>query len=97
LIPNASRRFCSRPPTLPTPTIPTDEGDFRSLDDLVQQADVITFHTPLYKEGQYKTLHLADDQRLIRQMQGFILPFFIQRGMEGDDISLLDQIVEGGG
>lgn len=34
-----------------------DEGDFRPLDELVQEADILTFHTPLYKEGQYKTLH----------------------------------------
>ena len=28
-------------------------------------------------------------------MQGFILPFFIQRRMEGDDIGFLDQRLEG--
>ena len=37
-----------------------DEGDFRSLDELVQRADILTFHTPLFKDGPYKTLHLAD-------------------------------------
>ena len=30
------------------------------------EADVITFHTPLYKEGQYKTLHLADEALISR-------------------------------
>lgn len=34
-----------------------DEGDFRTLDELVDECDVITFHTPLFKEGPYKTLH----------------------------------------
>lgn len=50
-----------------------DEGDFRSLDDLVAEADVITFHTPLYKEGQYKSLHLADESLIRRLKPGTIL------------------------
>nr|WP_255581324.1 4-phosphoerythronate dehydrogenase PdxB [Kluyvera sp. EC_51] len=50
-----------------------DEGDFRSLDDLVAEADVITFHTPLYKEGQYKSLHLADEALIRRLKPGTIL------------------------
>jgi erythronate-4-phosphate dehydrogenase len=50
-----------------------DEGDFRSLDELVQQADVLTFHTPLYKEGQYKTLHLADEALISRLKPGTVL------------------------
>lgn len=37
-----------------------DEGEFHSLDTLVQQADIVTFHTPLFKDGPYKTLHMAD-------------------------------------
>lgn len=35
--------------------------DFVSLDVIKQEADVITFHTPLTKEGMYKTYHLVDD------------------------------------
>ncbi|WP_333494401.1 4-phosphoerythronate dehydrogenase PdxB [Kluyvera sp. CHPC 1.251] len=50
-----------------------DEGDFRSLDELVAEADVITFHTPLYKEGQYKSLHLADETLIRRLKPGTIL------------------------
>ncbi|MFP5595645.1 4-phosphoerythronate dehydrogenase PdxB [Kluyvera sp. 142486] len=50
-----------------------DEGDFRSLDELVAEADVITFHTPLYKEGQYKSLHLADEALIRRLKPGAIL------------------------
>ncbi|WP_421487148.1 NAD(P)-dependent oxidoreductase, partial [Pseudocitrobacter faecalis] len=33
-----------------------DEGDFRALDELVQEADILTFHTPLFKDGPYKSL-----------------------------------------
>lgn len=41
-----------------------DEGEFHSLDTLVQQADIVTFHTPLFKDGPYKTLHMADRELL---------------------------------
>lgn len=42
-----------------------DEGDFVSLATLVSEADILTFHTPLYKNGEYKTLHLADEALLM--------------------------------
>lgn len=34
---------------------------FRALDELARQCDVITFHTPLTREGAHATLHLADE------------------------------------
>ncbi|MBC8592588.1 4-phosphoerythronate dehydrogenase PdxB [Oscillospiraceae bacterium N12] len=34
---------------------------FCSLEQLAQECDIITFHVPLYKEGKYKTYHLADE------------------------------------
>ncbi len=34
---------------------------FRSLAELAAECDVISFHVPLYKEGRYKTYHLADE------------------------------------
>lgn len=37
------------------------EDGFVSLDTIKKEADIITFHTPLTKEGVYKTYHLADD------------------------------------
>ncbi|GAB6012685.1 4-phosphoerythronate dehydrogenase PdxB [Viscerimonas tarda] len=36
----------------------TDE--FVSLETIKREADIITFHTPLTKEGEFKTMHLAD-------------------------------------
>ena len=38
------------------------EGDaeFVTLKEVAEQADIITFHTPLNKEGMDKTVHLAD-------------------------------------
>ena len=37
-----------------------DEG-FTSLDEITQHCDIITFHTPLIREGKYQTYHLAND------------------------------------
>ena len=34
---------------------------FSSLKKIAEECDIITFHVPLYKEGKYKTFHLADD------------------------------------
>ena len=50
-----------------------EEGDFRSLDELVAQSDVLTFHTPLYKDGPYKSLHLADEALIASLKPGAIL------------------------
>lgn len=33
---------------------------FSSLQAIAERCDVISFHVPLYKEGEYKTFHLAD-------------------------------------
>ncbi|QKJ87965.1 Erythronate-4-phosphate dehydrogenase [Paramixta manurensis] len=41
-----------------------EDGPFRRLEEVVAKADVITFHTPLFKEGPYKTYHLADETLL---------------------------------
>lgn len=50
-----------------------DAGDFLPLADLVAAADVLTFHTPLFREGPYQTLHLADDALLRALKPGTIL------------------------
>ncbi|EOA4402958.1 4-phosphoerythronate dehydrogenase PdxB [Citrobacter amalonaticus] len=71
-----------------------DEGDFRSLDELVQEADVLTFHTPLFKEGPYKTLHLADDALISRLKPGSIL-INACRGAVVDNAALLARLKAG--
>ncbi|MBK5719310.1 4-phosphoerythronate dehydrogenase PdxB [Dysgonomonas sp. Marseille-P4677] len=38
-----------------------DGEDFVALETIMAEADIITFHTPLTKEGIYKTYHLAND------------------------------------
>lgn len=37
------------------------EDGFSSLRTLAEECDILTLHVPLYKEGKYKTFHLADD------------------------------------
>ena len=37
-------------------------GGFCSLQQLVEESDIITFHVPLIREGAYRTYHLADDR-----------------------------------
>lgn len=36
-------------------------GEFVSLERIKQEADIITFHTPLIREGKYSTYHFGDD------------------------------------
>lgn len=38
------------------------ESSFVDLKTVAEESDVITFHTPLNREGKYKTFHLADEE-----------------------------------
>lgn len=38
-----------------------NSSQFVSLNEIIKQSNIITFHVPLNKEGTDKTLHLADD------------------------------------
>ncbi|CAH3812707.1 Erythronate-4-phosphate dehydrogenase, partial [Enterobacter cloacae] len=71
-----------------------DDGDFRSLDELVEQCDVLTFHTPLFKEGPYKSLHLADEA-LIRRLKAGTILINACRGPVVDNAALLTCLNEG--
>lgn len=70
------------------------ESGFVSLDTIAAQADIITFHTPLTKEGRFATRHLADAAffgKLRRK------PWFINasRGAVHDTQALLQARKEG--
>lgn len=41
-----------------------DEGEFVALDKLLEQADIVTLHTPLTNSGKYKTLNMISDDEL---------------------------------
>ena len=70
------------------------DGDFRSLDELVQHADILTFHTPLFKDGPYKTPHLADE-KLIRSLKPGAILINACRGAVVDNTVPLTCLNEG--
>ena len=65
-----------------------EPGDSQPLDKLVEEADILTFHTPLYKDGPYKTWHLADEALISRLKPGTIL-INACRGAVVDNAALL--------
>ena len=71
-----------------------DVGDFRPLEDLVREADILTFHTPLFKEGPYKTLHLANEALIGALKPGAIL-LNACRGRVVDNAALLTRLEAG--
>ncbi|WP_215787510.1 4-phosphoerythronate dehydrogenase PdxB [Pantoea dispersa] len=66
-----------------------DDEDFHSLDALVAQADILTFHTPLFKDGRYKSWHLADAALLMALRPNTIL-INACRGPVVDNAALLE-------
>lgn len=68
-----------------------DDENFVSLDVLLEQADVLTFHTPLNISGEYKTFHLMDEPRLSNLRAGTIL-INASRGEVVDNQALLQQL-----
>ena len=71
-----------------------DKGDFVSLEQLVREADVLTFHTPLFKDGAYKSLHLADEKLISSLKPGSIL-INACRGPVVDNVALLKCLEKG--
>ncbi|CDF95632.1 MULTISPECIES: 4-phosphoerythronate dehydrogenase PdxB [unclassified Pseudomonas] len=45
-------------------------GDYVSLEQIIEQCDVISLHTPLTRDGEQPTWHLFDEQRLNRLKPG---------------------------
>jgi len=71
-----------------------EEGDFQPLEELVREADVLTFHTPLFKDGPYKSLHLADE-RLISSLKAGSVLINACRGPVVDNAALLKCLKNG--
>jgi len=71
-----------------------DDGEFLPLDALVRDADVLTFHTPLFKDGPYKSWHLADEEVISRLKPGAIL-INACRGPVVDNAALLRRLETG--
>ncbi|MFC6336434.1 4-phosphoerythronate dehydrogenase PdxB [Pseudomonas sp. CCM 7891] len=68
-------------------------GDYVSLEQLVEQCDVISLHTPLNKSGNGSTWHLFDRQRLNQLKPGAWL-INASRGPVVDNAALKDVLLE---
>lgn len=68
-------------------------NSYVSLDEIERRCDVITFHVPLTREGQYATWHLADDDFFHRLSR---VPYIINtsRGEVVDNKALLSAMEE---
>ncbi|MFI8416814.1 4-phosphoerythronate dehydrogenase PdxB [Serratia sp. NPDC078593] len=71
-----------------------DAGEFHSLEKLVAEADVLTFHTPLNKSGPYASWHMADAQLLAALPDNRIL-INACRGAVVDNAALLQALEKG--
>lgn len=71
-----------------------DKETFWPLEKLVKEADILTFHTPLIKDGEYRTFHLADEALLGAFPDGRIL-INASRGAVVDNIALLRALEKG--
>lgn len=67
---------------------------FVSLDEIAVQADIIAFHTPLTKEGRFKTVHLLDDA-FVDRLQRKPIVMNACRGTVTDNQALLRGLREG--
>lgn len=74
----------------------TKEGKHRfvSLEEIAENCDVISFHTPLTMEGEHKTFHLADD-KFFRSLKKRPVIINTSRGEVIHTQSLLGAINEG--
>ena len=83
------RVLCCDPPR-------ADRGEqgFVSLETIAREADVITLHTPLTREGAHPTFHLADDDFFASLQRR---PYFINtsRGETTDTQALLQALEQG--
>ena len=70
------------------------KGGFVGLDQVLAEADIITVHVPLTKDGQDKTYHLADARFFSRARKGLI---FINaaRGPVVDTPALMEALASG--
>jgi len=68
-------------------------GDYVSLEEIIEQCDVISLHTPLTRNGGAATWHLFDQQRLQRLKSGAWL-INAARGPVVDNAALREVLLE---
>lgn len=69
------------------------ESGFTELRTLTEECDIITFHTPLIREGKYKTYHLADD-KFFRSLKKRPVVINTSRGEVFETLSVLNALKE---
>lgn len=70
-----------------------EDGEYASLEQIIEQCDVISLHTPLTKSGNGSTWHLLDRDRLNRLKPGAWL-INASRGPVVDNAALRDVLLE---
>ncbi|WP_217473716.1 4-phosphoerythronate dehydrogenase PdxB [Stutzerimonas stutzeri] len=68
-----------------------EAGDFVGLEQILDECDVISLHTPLTLEGEHSTFHLLDQARLERLRPGAWL-INAARGAIVDNVALREQL-----
>lgn len=68
-------------------------GDYVSLEQIIEQCDVISLHTPLTRSGDSATWHLFDQQRMQQLKQGAWL-INAARGPVVDNVALREVLLE---
>ncbi|WP_458128080.1 4-phosphoerythronate dehydrogenase PdxB [Pseudomonas sp. Z2-11] len=68
-------------------------GDYLSLEQIIEQCDVISLHTPLTRDGEQPTWHLFDEQRLNKLKSGTWL-INAARGPVIDNTALREVLLE---
>ncbi len=68
-------------------------GDYVNLEQIIDECDVISLHTPLTKQGQQSTWHLFDEQRLNQLRSGTWL-INASRGPVVNNAALRDVLLE---
>lgn len=69
-------------------------GDFHSIDEIAATCDIITFHVPLIRDGEDRTVHLAGE-RFFSQLRTNSVIINASRGEVVDNALLRRAIVEG--
>ncbi len=71
---------------------------FYALDEIISEMDIVTFHTPLNRDGDDKTFHLCDE-RLLSKMKESTVVVNSSRGevINGDDlkVALMEGVIDG--
>lgn len=81
------RVLCSDPPREKAEGLNESDG-FVPLERLLEESDIVTLHTPLLREGEHPTYHLADNDFLAKMHSGATL-LNASRGEVADTEALL--------